>query len=352
MDTIMTSLPPEVGTILMQNIGIIQVVSMFAIGAYNALETGIVTFDTFKHYRGLYFWTMIRFVSVAPNLPMSIPFIIGWYAMVTGQALVLYSRLHLVVSDIKSLRWVLWMIITNALVLHVPMTVLFFGIENNCTLARAAAIYDRIQVTGFSLQDFVICGIYIREALRALGPVLEARGKEGRKVIIHLILVNVLVVIMNCLLLITEYKLHYVQVSFKTVVYSVKLKLEFTMLNRLRSLTRTQPCVCQQSQQQDRRQCRSADVNIFDMVSAHSRMPRMDIEDMPAFVHIRMSPRSLSVPSSTNDFHEALRETSLNDNIITPVDTCVRSASTLSSESVLATHGLVRNKYHSRDETS
>lgn len=54
----MNSLPPEVGTILMQNIGILQVVSMFAIGAYNALETGIVTFDTFKHYRGLYFYSM------------------------------------------------------------------------------------------------------------------------------------------------------------------------------------------------------------------------------------------------------------------------------------------------------
>ena len=74
---------------------------MFAIGAYNTLETGIVTFDTFKHYHGLYFYSMqvaswgillhalpamVRFVS-APNLPMSIPFVIGWYAMVDGQAL-------------------------------------------------------------------------------------------------------------------------------------------------------------------------------------------------------------------------------------------------------------------------
>lgn len=305
MDTVMTSLPPDVGAILMQTIGILQVVSMSAIGAYNALETGIVTFDTFKHYRGLYFYSMqvsswgillhaipamVRFVSVAPSLPMSIPFIIGWYAMVTGQAFVLYSRLHLVVSDINKLRWVLWMIITNALVLHIPMTVLFFGLSDNAAaLARPAAIFDRIQLTGFSIQDFVICGIYIREARRALGPVLEVRGKEGRKVLVHLIWVNVLVVILNCLLLVTEYKLHYVEVSFKTVVYSIKLKLEFSVLNRLRSLTRTQPCVCQQPQQQPGGRRRSSDMNIFDMVSAQSWVPRVDIEEMPGVVDVGVS---------------------------------------------------------------
>jgi hypothetical protein len=53
MDALMSSLPPNVGAVLMKNIGILQVVSMFAIGAYNALETGIVTLETFKHYRGL-----------------------------------------------------------------------------------------------------------------------------------------------------------------------------------------------------------------------------------------------------------------------------------------------------------
>lgn len=343
----MNSLPPEVGAILMQNIGIVQVVSMFAIGAYNALETGIVTFDIFKHYRGLYFYSMqvaswgillhalpamARFVSVGPNLPLSIPFIIGWCAMVTGQAFVLYSRLHLVVSDIKKLRWVLWMIITNAVVLHVPMTVLFFALTNNTTaFALPAAIFDRIQLTGFSVQDFIICGIYIREARRALGPVLEVRGKEGRKVLVHLIWVNVLVVILNCLLLITEYKLHYVEVGFKTVVYSIKLKLEFGVLNRLRSLTRTQPCVCQQPQHQGGRR-RSSDINIFDMISARSWVPRMDIEDMPGFVNAGVSHRSLSVPNSTHDFHAALRETSSNNNVISPVDTSVLCPSTLSSE--------------------
>lgn len=321
MDTIVTSLPPKVGEFLMENMAVLQMVSMFAIGAYNALEVGIKTFDCFKHYRGLYFWSMqvaswgillhaipaeIRFVSQAPNLPMTIPFILGWWAMVTGQAVVLYSRLHLVVSDASHVRWVLWMIVISFFVLSVPMTVLFFEVNfGNARFARAAAIYDRIQLTGFCVQDFVICAIYIREALRALQPVIEVRGREGRKVIIHLLVVNVIVVIMNVLLLVTEYKMHFIQVSFKTVVYSIKLKLEFAVLNRLRLLTRTEPCVCQREPGSPRR---SSDINIFDMVTSRSRsMP--DVKTPRVFIQAGGPRRPDSTFNGAHDFHQALRET-------------------------------------------
>lgn len=59
---------------------------------------------------------------------VSVTFIcLGWYCMVTGQSLVLYSRLHLVVR--RRLRWVLGMIILNAIVLHGGTTVLVFGVS-------------------------------------------------------------------------------------------------------------------------------------------------------------------------------------------------------------------------------
>ena len=58
MDTTVARLPPAVGALLMENIGIVQIVSMFSIGAYNALETGLVTFDALPKHRGLYFWSM------------------------------------------------------------------------------------------------------------------------------------------------------------------------------------------------------------------------------------------------------------------------------------------------------
>ncbi|KAJ6134800.1 hypothetical protein N7523_001122 [Penicillium sp. IBT 18751x] len=196
MDTVMAHLPSEVGTILRENIAVIEIVSMFSIGAYNALETVFITFDIVKNYRSLYFWsmqvaswgilvhalpTMACFLSHAPNLPMSIPFLIGWYAMV---------------------RWVLWMIIVNVCILHVPMTVLFLGLDHgNARFARPAMIYNWIQLAGFCIQDLVKCGIYIYDAIRALKCITRIRGRKGCKVIIHL-------------LLLTEYKLHYIKVSF------------------------------------------------------------------------------------------------------------------------------------------
>lgn len=152
---------------------------------------------------------MARFVSQVSNLATSIPFMIGWYAMVTGQAVVLYSRLHLLISNIRKMRWVIWMIVINVCILHIPITVLFFGLNNGETrFARPAAIFDRIQLTGFCIQDFVIYGIYIYEAVCTLKSIIEVRGRDGRNAIIYLLYINTIVVILNILLLLTEYKLH------------------------------------------------------------------------------------------------------------------------------------------------
>lgn len=337
----MSKLPSRVSLILMEHIAIVETVAMFAIGCYNAFEVGVTSFDTFKRYRGLYFWSMqvaswgillhavpaqLRYVSQAASLPTCIPFILGWYAMVTGQAVVLYSRLHLVVADIRRLRWVLWMIIINFMVLQIPMTVLFFGLNlGDRSFARPAQIYDRIQLIGFCIQDFVICGIYIREAIRALQPVLAVKGRDGRKVIIHLILVNIIVVIMNISLLITEFKLHYIQVSYKTVVYSIKLKIEFAVLTRLRELTRTYPCICQHATAKPRA---SSDINLFRMVSIHQPDPSSGIESTRACTETETSQRQ--TPGSTHDFHVALRAAEAQH----PLPQSYRRPSTLSSDAL------------------
>jgi hypothetical protein len=235
----------------MKNIGIIQIVSMYSIGAYSALETGFFTFFFFKKYCGLLFWSMqaaswgiivhalpamTRFISQSSNLPTSIPFILGWYAMVTGQAVVLYSRVHLLAPAERKPRWMLWMIVVNAFILHVPMTVLFFGLNSGVAgFARPAAIFDRIQLIGFCIQDLVICSIYIYHTVLLLKDSRNLHRTGSHKVLVNLLCVNILVVLMNILLLVTEFKLHYIQVSFKTVAYSIKLKLEFTVLNDFRS---------------------------------------------------------------------------------------------------------------------
>ncbi|KAJ6023693.1 hypothetical protein N7540_004490 [Penicillium herquei] len=290
MDTLMSSLPSQLADFLMKHMSLIEIVSMFSIGAYNALEVGISTFNYFTRY----------------------------------QAMVLYSRLKLVVPDQYAARCVLGMITTNAIVLHIPMTVLFFGVNlGDERFHRAAHIYDRIQLSGFCIQDLIICGIYSYQARRSLQPVLEARGRDGQRVLVHLILVNIIVVLMDLALVVVEFRAHYLEVSIRTVVYSIKLKLEFAVLTRLRSLTRTQPCVCRNEPGSPRR---SSDINIFDIMRAKSRVSP-DIEAPSLFVDLDSAQRRRSLRNSTYDFHQALRDTASTENMVSPAHSRVRSCS-------------------------
>ncbi|KAJ5727011.1 hypothetical protein N7493_006038 [Penicillium malachiteum] len=314
MDTLMStgSLPSQLADFLMKHMALIEIVFMFSIGAYNAIEVSVSTFHYFTRYRGTYFWSM----QVA-----------AWEYYFMQSLLKFATLTTLVASDQCALRCVLAMIITNAIILHIPMTVLFFGVNlgnESKPFHRAAHIYDRIQLAGFCIQDLIICGKYSYEAPRALQPVLDARGRDGRRVIIHLILVNILVVSMDLALLVVEFEAHYLEVSVRTVVYSIKLKLEFAVLTRLRSLTRTQPCVCTNEPGSPRR---SSDINIFDIMRAKSRVTP-DIEAPSLFVELDSAQRRRSLRSSTYDFHQALRDTASTENMVSPAHSRPRSSST------------------------
>ena len=116
-----------------------------AIAWYNVIDLNVVIWMTFKRRHGLYFYSLLgsswgimvyalaflmKFFQVWKNNYVSVAFItIGWYAMVTGQSLVLYSRLHLVVHDKQSIKWVLYMIIIDIFLFHVPTTVMTFGVS-------------------------------------------------------------------------------------------------------------------------------------------------------------------------------------------------------------------------------
>jgi len=251
MDTFMANLSPVVGVVLHENISNIIVISMLATAIYNAMETIFVAFDIVRNYRSLYFWSMqasccgilvhavsaiICCTSQQSTLPASVLFIVGWYAMVTGQAVVCYSRLRLVVLDISKVRWVLRMIVVNACILHVPMTVLFLGsINGNPRFPRPVAIFNRIQLVGFCVQEGVISCVYIHEAMRNLICVARLRGQEQPQATAHLLGIGGFVFLLNILLLLTEYRLQFIQVSLQAVIYSIKLRLEFVLLYHLRT---------------------------------------------------------------------------------------------------------------------
>lgn len=130
-------------------------ISFIAIALYNAFEILVRACMTFKKYTGLYFWSIaialfgvfvysiaeiVYFYQLTPNRVISVTLVtIGWYPMVTGQSLVLYSRLHLLVSNERWLRIVLGVIILDAILFHIPTTVLTYGVSHNTVTSRFKA---------------------------------------------------------------------------------------------------------------------------------------------------------------------------------------------------------------------
>src|SRR5438046_10416498 len=97
---------------------------------------------------------------------------------------------------------------------------------------------EKIQITAFSIQEFIISAMYLYETRRILQPSATFQKKRTRQVMMHLIYVNVLIILMDITLLCTEYaNLYDIQITYKGALYSIKLRLEFAVLNQLMSLT-------------------------------------------------------------------------------------------------------------------
>jgi hypothetical protein len=230
--------------------------SFIAISWYNAVELNFLIFTTFQRYRGLYFWSLVvaswgvvfygigflfKFFQVIDNGVGNVVFItIGWWCMVTGQSVVLYSRLHLILLNKKLLRQILWMIIVDAVILHIPTTVLTFGSNGDTDTAafvRGYNVMEKIQMTGFCVQEFIISGIYLWETAKFLRTDDQAKS---RKTLYQLFYINMIIIMMDLSLLGLEYaNLYILEIVIKGMVYSVKLKLEFAILGKLVQYVRT-----------------------------------------------------------------------------------------------------------------
>lgn len=159
--------------------------------------------------------------------------------MVTGQSLVLYSRLHIIViNNHKLLRFVLWMILVDAVVLYVPTTTLNYGTVVNMTEAYTTGYntMERIQMTLFSLQEFVISGVYLWEVRKFI----KGWGEDTRKLMIELIAVNIALILLDVALLSVEFEnLYMIETTLKGMVYSIKLKLEIGVLSKMVKVVET-----------------------------------------------------------------------------------------------------------------
>jgi len=188
--------------------------------------------------------------------------------MVTGQSLVLYSRLHLIFRNPLWLRRVLAMILTNAFVLHVPIIILMYGSNSSADNSWAPVydIYEKVQVTMFCLQEFIISAIYVKTCYSFFDTENSLYGDAVRKMRRHLLLVNIIVILLDVPILVLEYTgLYELQTAYKAFVYSAKLKMEFRILNQLMDMTRAQ-----HDTKMDRRLHNSLSVQIHDPLTSGS----------------------------------------------------------------------------------
>lgn len=233
-----------------------------SIALYNAIELFILLFLTFTHYRGLYFWSLLLSVllgviphaigyllelfSLAPVWVSLTITTIGFYVMVPGQSVVLYSRLHLVVQSNKMLRFVLWLIIIDAILLLVPTTVFTFctAYIASPTVIRGYNVMERMQLAWFCAQEICISSIYIVEAVRLL-RMMPDKDRRRTRIMYELLAINFVIIMLDICLLVVEYIGYYpLQTTLKPMVYSIKLKLEFGVLGKLVTLvqnSRSQP---------------------------------------------------------------------------------------------------------------
>ncbi|EAQ84193.1 hypothetical protein CHGG_10597 [Chaetomium globosum CBS 148.51] len=239
------------------------IVVFISVALYNVGELAFIIMATFKRRSGLYFWSFVvatggivpyavgflikALQSPCPNWLYVTMIVVGWCCMVTGQSVVLYSRLHLVLRNERRLRMVLIMIITNAIICHIPITVMVYGANssNPDPFVAPYSVYERVQVTLFFIQEAIISALYIHETVELMrtrsggGMDGGARGSAARWLMTHLIAVNIIVVMLDVTILALEYAgLYDVQTSCKALAYSIKLKLEFSVLNRLVEITR------------------------------------------------------------------------------------------------------------------
>ncbi|KAM0214082.1 hypothetical protein ACHAPA_008050 [Fusarium lateritium] len=226
------------------------VVVASTLALYNAIELLTLISLTFKRRAGLYFWSIL-FASFG-ILPYCLGWLIvyfdltrdyigmiietiGWVLVISGQSLVLYSRLHLIITDIMLLRGVLIMIIINGLIWHTSMTVLLFGSEysprdNRRGFNNIFNIMEKISMCCFYLQELIISGLYLWKSV----DILKTAFGNTRNMLYKLFTINFVIVMMDITLMVIEFHDWYVwEQGIKLVTYSVKLKLEFAVLSEL-----------------------------------------------------------------------------------------------------------------------
>ncbi|KAJ3249724.1 hypothetical protein HDU77_007519 [Chytriomyces hyalinus] len=224
-----------------------------AIAIYNSLEVLVIMLKVFQKYNTLYFWAVLAttlgialfaigfldlffklYVESSSILRPLIVLTIGWYGMVTGFAVALYSRLAIIrVPNFIQIS-IRNFIIYNIVFSHFPTTVFTFGanIVGTEFWVHGYSIIEKIQMTMFCVQEIILGVVYLIYIQKKFGSRLKS-------LVSHTIGANLFVLGLDILMLIIEYcNLYKYQIMLKVLVYSIKLKFEFYILTLLTDASR------------------------------------------------------------------------------------------------------------------
>ncbi|KAL5043628.1 hypothetical protein BDW71DRAFT_210140 [Aspergillus fruticulosus] len=232
---------------------------LLSVAGYNVLELLLWIFNTFERRRGLYFASiLISTLSLAAFIvaqslrtfgakfsaliAAGYLFALSYTILLTAHILVLYSRLHLVLHSRRILRGILIMIIvTSALAVPAQLIVSFILLgTQRPSFARAEYIIERVVFLGATVREFIVCVFYTVQAYRNLHPIVQVKGRAGKKVLIYLMVVQVAAIVLDAGFLVQIYMdLALAANGYCALLFSIKLKMEFGVLNALVTLLRS-----------------------------------------------------------------------------------------------------------------
>ncbi|KAL4904150.1 hypothetical protein BDW74DRAFT_155155 [Aspergillus multicolor] len=229
--------------------------SLLSVAAYNVIELCLAISRTFERKHGLYFVSITVATSALAMYILGCAMLWGdlytqvvgdytytvsWPFIGTAHIVVLYSRLYLVLHSQRALRAVLIFIIVTSL-LSVPMQLvvplLVVGGADPVDLLRDIVNWTQTVVLfGSMARELIIGGVYVVQAYRYFHPIAQVKGKKGRNVLVNVIIVQVAVLVLDAGLIAMWFTWAGVMNGFTAFMYSVKLKMEFAVLNMLVTL--------------------------------------------------------------------------------------------------------------------
>ncbi|KAF9886159.1 hypothetical protein FE257_011984 [Aspergillus nanangensis] len=206
------------------------IIAFTTLAIYSALELIVIILSSFKIYRGLYFWSLFLSAGLGV-IPDAIGLILKYFTL----APLRFAAILSTVGCTRILRFVLYMIITNAIIIGGPQWVMTLGtlFSTIPTFFALFNIWEKVQLSVFFVQEVIISSIFIVGAVRLL-QLYPLRSQHRSALMYQLLCINVIIIVMDIAIIVLEFQQFFmVQTALKTFFYATKLKLEVAVLSKL-----------------------------------------------------------------------------------------------------------------------